>query len=91
MDLENTVKELRILLSDSRQSASKVTQQFGTKLANCQQVIRAYRQKHECEILYANGHVINAAKSLVDIIKSINDDVKSDVIIMDWLSGEFRF
>ena len=33
---------------------------------------------------------MDAANSLLDITKSITDDVKSDAIIMYWLSGGFR-
>ena len=89
-NLETTVQQLHIQLSNSQQNANRITQQFSTELANSKQVICAHRQKHECEILYADGRVIDAANSLLDITKSVNDDVKSDVIIMDWLSGVLR-
>ena len=81
--LETTIQQLHTQLSDSQQNAK-------IELASSQLVVHAHRRKHECETLYANGHVIDAAKSLLDITKSITDDVKSDVIIMDWLSGRFR-
>ena len=80
--LETTIQLLRIQLSDSQQNAK-------TELASSQLVVRVHRQKHECETLYADGHVIDAAKSLLDVTKSVTDDVKSDAIIMDWLSGGF--
>ena len=84
-DFKTTIQQLRTQLSDSQQNAK----QLSTELSSSRQVIRAHQQKHECETLYANGHVVDAANSLLDITRSINDDVKSDAIIMDWLSGEF--
>lgn len=80
------MQQLRTELSNSQQNAKKSS----IELANSKLVIHTYRQKHECEALYADGHVIDAAMSLSDITRSINDYVKSDVIIIDWLSGGFH-
>ena len=84
-NLETTIQQLRIQLSDSEQ----IAKQFSSELANSQLAIHAHRQKHQCEMLYADGRVVDAARSLLSITRSINDDVKSDVIIMDWLFGMF--
>lgn len=77
VDLEKTVQELRTQLTHSQQRADGFAK-----------ILDAHRQKHACETLYADGHVMDAAKSLVDITKSIDDDVKTDTIIMDWLPGK---
>ena len=49
-----------------------------------------HRQKRQCETLYADGHVIDAAQLLLRIVRTATDDVKADATIMDWISGEFR-
>ena len=52
-------------------------------------MLRAHRKKHECETLYADGHVIDVTKSLLDITRFVND-VESDAILVNWLPGEFH-
>ena len=49
-----------------------------------------HRQKRQCETLYADGHVIDAAQLLLRIVRTATDGVKADATIMDWISGEFR-
>ena len=83
---ETTIQQLRTQLSDSQQNAK----QLRTELSSSRQVIRVHHQKHECEILYSDGHVVDAAETLLDITRSITDDVRSDAIIVDWLSGGLR-
>ena len=85
-NFETSIQQLRTQLSNFQQIAER----FSTELASSQLVIRAHRLKHKCETLYADGHVIHAANTLLDITNFINDDIKSDMIIMDWLSGRFR-
>lgn len=54
------------------------------------QILYPHEQKHRCEAtVYAEGHIIDAAVSLLEVASTINEDVKVDKIIMDWLSGEY--
>ena len=59
-----------------------------TKLDDSQHKI--YMQKYQCETLYADGHVIDAAQLVLEIVRTATDAVKDDTTIMDWISGEFR-
>ena len=65
----------------------KTVLELRTELADSQHKI--HRQKHQCEALYADGHVIDAAQLLLKIVRTTADDVKVDATIMDWISGEF--
>ena len=78
-NLEKTVRDLCTKLATSEK-----------KVDNLNEILCAHQQKHECETLYANGHVLDAAQCLLDIKNTASDDVKADKIIMNWLSGEFR-
>ena len=51
---------------------------------------KIHQQKYQCEILYADGHVRDAAQLLLEIVRTAADDIKADPTIMDWISGEFR-
>lgn len=60
---------------------------FQHEIDDIMEALRVYQHKHRCETLLADGHAIDAAKSLLEITRSVsNDSVKSDII--DWLSGE---
>lgn len=78
-NLENTVQVLRTELADSQQKTDRLTK-----------VLFAHQQKHQCESLYADGHVMDAAQVLLEIARTAGDEVKADEIIMEWLSGEHR-
>ena len=78
LDSEQTIKELRTECAESQQRIDSLTR-----------VLQAHHRKHQCEILFSDGQVFDAAKSLLEITRSVSDDaVKADMIIMDWLSGE---
>ncbi|KAI9571641.1 hypothetical protein HD554DRAFT_2168897 [Boletus coccyginus] len=48
---------------------------------------RAHEQKHQCESLYAQGHIRNAAECLLKIVNTTDDDVRENKFITDWLSN----
>jgi len=54
-------------------------------------LLRAHEQKHECEALYSEDRAKDAADSLCKFVDSASDEVKTDGIIMDWVSGKFLF
>ena len=76
---EKTVQTLRTELTDSRQ-----------KVDSLSKILCVHQQKYICESLYADGHVMDASQSLLEIMRTATDDVKPDTTVMDWISGEFR-
>ena len=73
------VQQIRIEIADSQHKIDSLTG-----------LLSAHRQKHQCETLYADGRIIDAAQVLLEIERTTGDDVKADTLIMDWLSGRFR-
>ena len=75
-----TVQTLRTELTDSRQKVDSLTE-----------ILCVHRQKYMCESLYADGHVMDAAQLVLEIVRTATDDVKADATIMDRISGGFCF
>jgi len=46
--------------------------------------------KHQCESLFSQGRIQGAAECLLEFANTVNDDVKANKLIVDWLAGEFR-
>ena len=40
--------------------------------------------------MYAQGRIYDAAESLLEIANTVNEDIRGDKLIFDWLAGEFR-
>ena len=40
--------------------------------------------------MYAQGRIYVVAESLLEMTNSINEDVRGDTLIFDWLVGKFR-
>lgn len=59
------------------------------KSDNIAKVLFVHQQKYQCEKLYADGHVMNAARILLEVVKALDGNVEADNIIVDWLSGGF--
>ena len=45
---------------------------------------------HQCELLYGQGRIYDAAESLREIESTVNEDVRGNKFIFEWLAGEFR-
>ena len=45
---------------------------------------------HQCESLYAQGRIYDAAESLREIQNTVKEDVRGNKFIFDWLAGEFQ-
>ena len=69
---EQTIEELRVQLAQAEQKADLIN--------------RTHEQKHQCESLYYQGRIYDAAQSLL----APSDDVRGNTLIADWLAGEFR-
>ena len=74
-------------LDETIAALEKTVLKLRTELDDFQHKI--HRQKHQCETLYADGHVIDATQLLLRIVRTANDDAEADATIMDWISGEF--
>ena len=74
-DPEKTVQQL----NNSQQKVNSLTKIF-----------YAHQQKHQCETLFVEGHIIDAAKLLFETVGTVNDDVKADTTIKGWLPGKSR-
>jgi len=102
--LEKTVQELRDKLADSQHTANRektdlneTIQDLRIQLADAQRkvdgVIRinhAHEQRYQCESLYAQGRIQGAAECLLEFLNIVNEDVRSNKVIIDFLAGEFR-
>ena len=78
-NLEQTIQGLRNELADSRQKTESLTK-----------ILSVHRQKYICESLYADNRFMDAARSLLEIMRMAIGDVRADTTVMDWISGEFR-
>jgi len=77
--LEQATQELRIQLAEARRKADGLVR-----------INRAHQQKHQCESLYAQGRIQDAAECLLEFTNTVNEDVRANSFIIDWLAGEFR-
>ena len=76
---------LRTELSDSQKKINDHVQ----KADSLAKILFAHQQKYQCENLYASGRVMDAARILLEIVRTLGGDVKADTIIMEWISGGF--
>ncbi|KAF8547368.1 hypothetical protein OG21DRAFT_1490282 [Imleria badia] len=70
--LKQINQELRVQLAESQHKADSL--------------IHAHEQKHKCESLYTQGRICDAAKSLMEMTNTINEDVRANKLIVDWLA-----
>lgn len=54
-------------------------------------VLRAQEQRHRCEVLYAQGRINDAAETLVEILNTANEAVRTNELIITWLTGELQW
>ena len=58
-------------------------------MANLAQLVRVHEQKHQCEVFYAEGHIVDAVASLLEIKNTAREAIRGYTFITDWLAGEF--
>ncbi|KAF8547586.1 WD40 repeat-like protein [Imleria badia] len=73
--LEHTNQELRAQLAECQQKADRFIR-----------IIHAHEQKHNCESLYAQGRIYDAAESLMEVENTVSGDVRANKFITDWLA-----
>jgi len=92
-DLHETINSLRADLCTRDKSLSVVCIQLADAQRHADGLIRvnrAHEQKHHCESLYAQGRIHLAAERLLEIVDTVNEDVRANKFIVDWLAGGFR-
>ncbi|KAH0831375.1 hypothetical protein J3R83DRAFT_14038 [Lanmaoa asiatica] len=75
--LEQTVQQLRTQHANSQHRADSLSR-----------ILRAHEQKHQCETLYAEGRIMDAALSLLEIINTVGEEVRTNNLLMDWFASE---
>lgn len=55
------------------------------------EVLHAHDKKDQCEHLYAQGRITDAANTLIEITNTTSEVVRADKSLADWLTGEFHF
>ena len=76
---EHTVQELNVQLDESHHKADSLIR-----------IIRAHEQIHQCESLYVQGCIHDAAESLLAIANATNEDPSANKTIINWLAGKFQ-
>ena len=77
--LETTVQHLHVQLADSQRTADGLVE-----------ILRVHERKHHCETLYAEGRIVAAAESLLEVTNDLSEGVRANKLLMDWLTGECR-
>ncbi|KAI9571574.1 hypothetical protein HD554DRAFT_2168842 [Boletus coccyginus] len=73
--LERTNQQLRTQLADAQRKADGLIR-----------INHAHEQKHQCESLFAQGRIQRAAECLLEFANTLNDDVRANKLITDWLA-----
>ena len=90
--LNETISALRADLRTRDDSSNALLIQLANTQHKADSLIKincVHEQKHQCESLYAQGHIGDATECLLKIMNTIDDDVRENKLLMDWLSGEF--
>ena len=78
-----------IRLDEKIASLEQTVQELRAERADFLQILHAHEQRHQCEVLYAGDHIIDAAKLLLEIVNTTSQAARANKLIMDWLAGEF--
>ena len=87
-DLNDTINSLRADLRTRDNNSSALRIQLADAQRKANGFNHALEQMHQCEFLYAHGRTQAAAECLLEIANTVDDDVRVNKLIMDWLSGE---
>ncbi|KAI9571633.1 hypothetical protein HD554DRAFT_2302552 [Boletus coccyginus] len=84
--LNGTINSLRAEVRTRDESSSSLLVQLANAQRRIIQINRAHEQKHQCESLYAQGRIHDAAECLLETANIVNEDMGPNKLIMDWLS-----
>ena len=65
------------------------TAQLRQTVTELHAVLCAHEQKHQCEALYAQGRIQDAAEALLKIVDTPSEAVRTNKLIVGWVSSEF--
>ena len=77
--LEDTVQELNVQLTGCHNKSDSLIR-----------IIHAHEQIHQCEALYVQGRIYDAAESVLALANTIGEDLRANKTIIDWLASEFQ-
>jgi len=89
-DLNETINSLRADLHTCDNSSSVLRIQLTDAQRKADGINHALEQLHKCESLYAQGRIQGAAECLLELVNTVNDDVRANKFIVDSLTGGFR-
>jgi hypothetical protein len=86
--------EMFIIISINN-SVTPFSLSIARKIPNLEQTVqglqctvRVHEKKHQCETMFANGRIYDAAQYLLDIIDIMNEELKHNELIANWLEGD---
>ncbi|KAI9457905.1 hypothetical protein HD554DRAFT_2042200 [Boletus coccyginus] len=65
---------------------AQTDQGLRVQLADAQRINHAHEQRHQCESLYVQGRIQGAAECLLEFTNTVNEDMKANKVIIDWLT-----
>jgi len=92
-DLKETINSLRADLRTRDDSSSVLRIQLADAQRKADGLIRinrAHEQRYQCESLYTQGRIHGAAECLLEFANIVNEDVKTNKLLIDWFAGECR-
>ncbi|KAG9309644.1 hypothetical protein JVU11DRAFT_10308 [Chiua virens] len=99
-DLEKTVQDLRVQLSDSQRLGKHARDRLNGTIRSLRThfqtqetspvgsliwILHAHEKKLQCEALYGKGRILEAALSFLEITRAVNEGAEADKLFMDWL------
>ncbi|KAI9567156.1 hypothetical protein HD554DRAFT_1030392 [Boletus coccyginus] len=85
-DFNETINSLRADLRTRDESSSTLRIQLANAQRKIIRINRAHEQKHTCESFYTQGRIHGAAECLLEIANTVDDDVRANQLIMDWIT-----
>jgi len=89
-DLNETINSLRADLRTRDNSSSALRIQLADAQRRADGFNHTLEQMHQFEFLYSQGRIQGAAECLLEAANTVDDDVRTNKLIMDWLSSELR-
>jgi len=88
--LNKTIHSLRADLRTCDNSSSALRIQLADAQRRADGINHALEQVRQCESLYAQGRIQGAAERLLELVSAVDEDIRANKFIFDWLTGEFR-
>jgi len=88
-DLNETINSLPANLRSRDKSSSALCIQLADAQRKADSINRTLEQMHQCESLYAQDRIQDAVECLLELVNSVNDDVRANKFIVDSLTGGF--